>query len=58
MAHAVLIQNPKSIYKDRPGQAYHFPRRYLGTLGNSIGDWVVFYEGNCILYKPKTISYL
>jgi len=45
MAHAVLIQNPKSIYKDRPGEAYHFPRRYLGTLGNSIGDWVVFYEG-------------
>ncbi|MFV2002172.1 MAG: HNH endonuclease [Paracoccaceae bacterium] len=45
MAKAVLIQNPTSIYKDRPGEAYHFPRRYLGTLRKTVGDWVVFYEG-------------
>lgn len=32
MAHAVLIQNPLSIYDDRPSVAYHFPRRYLRML--------------------------
>jgi putative restriction endonuclease len=45
MAHAVFIQNPRSIYKDRPGVAYHFPRRYLGMVNETIGDWVIFYEG-------------
>jgi putative restriction endonuclease len=45
MAHAVLIQNPSSIYDDRPGVAYHFPRRYLRMLEACVGDWVIFYEG-------------
>lgn len=45
MAHAVFIQNPRSIYKDRPGIAYHFPRRYLGMVKETVGDWVIFYEG-------------
>lgn len=45
MAHAVFIQNPKSIYNDRPGIAYHFPRRYLGMVKETVGDWVIFYEG-------------
>ena len=45
MANAVLIQNPVSIYKDRPGVAYHFPKRYLGTVQGCVDDWVVFYEG-------------
>ncbi len=44
MAHAVFIQNPVSIYKDSPGEAYHFPKRYLGMVQETIGDWVVFYE--------------
>lgn len=45
MAKAVFIQNPDSIYDDRPGQAYHFPRQYLGNVRQTVGDWVIFYEG-------------
>jgi putative restriction endonuclease len=45
MAHAVLIQNPSSIYDDAPGVRYHFPKMYLGVLRDCVGDWVVFYEG-------------
>ncbi len=45
MAHAIFIQNPSSIYKDQPGVAYHFPRRYLGMVNETLGDWVIFYEG-------------
>jgi len=44
MAHAVFIQNPVSIYKDAPGEAYHFPKRYLKMVEETVGDWVVFYE--------------
>lgn len=45
MAHAVLIQNPRSIYDDAPGLRYHFPARYLSRIEACIGGWVVFYEG-------------
>lgn len=45
MANAVFIQNPTSIYKDQPGIAYHFPKRYLRTVEGCVGDWVVIYEG-------------
>jgi putative restriction endonuclease len=44
MAKAVLIQNPQSIYRDRPGEAYHFPALYLGRMQQTVGDWVVFYQ--------------
>ncbi len=45
MTHAVFIQNPDSIYDDRPGEAYHFPRRYLKRVEQTLGAWVIFYEG-------------
>ena len=45
MANAVFIQNPHSIYKDEPGVAYHFPKRYLRVVEETVGDWVVVYEG-------------
>ncbi|SMX38322.1 HNH endonuclease [Maliponia aquimaris] len=45
MANAVFIQNPDSIYRDRPGEAYNFPAQYLGMVEETLGDWVVFYEG-------------
>ena len=45
MAHAVFIQNPTSVYKDAPGRAYHFPKQYLNVVKETVGDWVVFYEG-------------
>ncbi len=42
---AVFIQNPDSIYDDAHGQWYNFPRQYLGMVKETVGDWVVFYEG-------------
>jgi putative restriction endonuclease len=45
MVKAVFIQNPTSIYDDQPGEAYHFPKRYLNLVKKTVGDWVVFYEG-------------
>lgn len=45
MAHAVFVQNPKSKYNDRPGEAYHFPKNYRGMVLETVGDWIVFYEG-------------
>ncbi len=44
MVNAIFIQNVESIYDDKPGEAYHFPKRYLGTVRQTVGDWVVFYE--------------
>ncbi|MCC5983717.1 MAG: HNH endonuclease [Rhodobacteraceae bacterium] len=45
MVNAVFIQNPESIYDDRPGLAYHFPLIYLRRVEQAAGDWVIFYEG-------------
>lgn len=45
MANAVFIQNPSSIYDDRPGETYHFLRQYLSTVEQTVGDWVILYEG-------------
>ena len=45
MTKAVFTQNPDSPYDDVPGLKYHFPRRYLGMVRRTVGDWVIFYEG-------------
>jgi len=45
MAHAVFTQNRVSPYKDEPGIRYHFPKRYLSMVRETIGDFVVFFEG-------------
>ncbi|MGB3408669.1 MAG: HNH endonuclease [Jannaschia sp.] len=45
MSHAVLIQNPDSIYDDAHGLRYHFPKQYVVMIRECIGDWVIFYEG-------------
>jgi putative restriction endonuclease len=45
MANSVFIQNPISIYDDRPGIAYHFPKIYLRRVEECLGDWVIIYEG-------------
>jgi putative restriction endonuclease len=44
MANAVFIQNLNSIYKDNPGVSYHFPKKYLKMIEETVGDWVIFYE--------------
>lgn len=45
MAKAVFISSSHSPYDDRPGEVYHFPDRYLRRVSQTVGDWVVFYQG-------------
>lgn len=45
MANAVFVQNPNSIYDDLHGVHYHFPEHYRGMVEETVGDWVIFYEG-------------
>jgi putative restriction endonuclease len=45
MAKAVFIQSGHSPYQDRPGEVYHFPAQYLSRVAQTVGDWVIFYEG-------------
>lgn len=46
MTKAVFQQSSHSDYLDRPGEVYHFPnRQYLSVVRETVGDWVVFYEG-------------
>jgi len=40
-----FYSEPRFIYKDAPGRAYHFPKRYLNMVKETVGDWVVFYQG-------------
>ncbi|KMK68708.1 HNH endonuclease [Puniceibacterium sp. IMCC21224] len=44
MSKAIFIQNSDSIYADRPGEVYNFPKMYLEQVRETIGDWVIFYE--------------
>lgn len=50
MVHAVFIQNPRSIYADRPGEAYNFPAQYLNLVKETVGDWIVYYENRTGAY--------
>ncbi|WP_261398819.1 hypothetical protein [Leisingera daeponensis] len=46
MVKAVFIQSSHSDYDDQPGKAYHFPKKhYLSRVEQTVGDWVIFYEG-------------
>lgn len=46
MVKAVFIQSSHSDYLDRPGEVYHFPNRaYLSRVAQTVGDWVIFFEG-------------
>jgi putative restriction endonuclease len=40
----VLLHRADSIYEDEPDVVYDFPRRYLGTVMEGVGDWAVYYE--------------
>lgn len=42
---AVFIASSHSAYDDRPGEVYHFPNMYLSRVAQTVGDWVVFYQG-------------
>jgi len=45
MTKAVFIASSHSAYKDRPGEWYHFPNSYLSRVAQTVGEWVIFYEG-------------
>ena len=45
MSKAVFISSSHSSYDDRPGEAYHFPNTYLSRVAQTVGDWVIFYQG-------------
>jgi putative restriction endonuclease len=40
---AVFVQGTDSKYDDQVGKYYHFPKRYLRRVQESVGDWVVFF---------------
>lgn len=43
MVKAVFVQGTESKYDDQIGKYYHFPRKYLRRVQESVGDWVVFF---------------
>jgi putative restriction endonuclease len=45
MTKAVFIASSHSAYQDRPGEVYHFPNIYLTRVAQTVGDWVIFFEG-------------
>ena len=45
MVKAVFIASSHSTYRDRPGEVYHFPNTYLSRIAQTVGDWVIFFEG-------------
>lgn len=44
MAKAVFTTKFESIYDDLPEVRYHFPKIYLNTVEQSVGDLIVYYE--------------
>lgn len=44
MAKVVLITKVNSTYDDLPEERYHFPRTYLNTIQQAVGDWAIYYE--------------
>jgi putative restriction endonuclease len=44
MTHAVFTTKVTPSYKDLPELHYHFPRRYLDRVKQTIGDYIVYYE--------------
>ena len=45
MTKAIFIASSHSHYDDRPGEVYHFPNSYLSRVAQTVGDWVIFYQG-------------
>jgi putative restriction endonuclease len=45
MVKAIFIASSHSAWADRPGEVYHFPNVYLNRVAQTVGDWVIFFEG-------------
>lgn len=44
MVKLVLLHRDDSIYGDREGEVYDFPKSYLKAVAEGVGDWVIYYE--------------
>lgn len=44
MPNAVFTTRLSPSYDDVPEERYHFPKRYLSTAREAVGDWIVYYE--------------
>lgn len=44
MANAVFTSKPNPAYDDAVEERYHFPRKYLRRVEQTVGDWIVYYE--------------
>ncbi|WP_422377621.1 HNH endonuclease [Roseibium sp.] len=43
MNPAIFYYKPDSPYDDIKGVQHHFPKRYLKTVEQALGDWIVYY---------------
>jgi len=44
MVKAVFTTKIEPTYDDLPEVRYHFPRTYLNSVEQSVGDWILYYE--------------
>ncbi len=44
MAKAIFTTKAKPTYDDLPEERYHFPRTYLNTVRETVGDFILYYE--------------
>ncbi|HEV8483251.1 MAG TPA: HNH endonuclease [Blastocatellia bacterium] len=44
MAKGVFTTKVNPEYDDLPEIRYHFPKTYLNQVGQTVGDWIVYYE--------------
>lgn len=44
MTKAIFTTKVTPSYKDLPEDRYHFPRTYLNYVGQTVGDYIIYYE--------------
>src|SRR3546814_20578656 len=44
MVKVLLTTKVNPTYDDLPEDSYHFPRTYLNTIEQAVGDWAIYYE--------------
>jgi putative restriction endonuclease len=44
VANAIFTTQAAPAYDDIPEVKYHFPKRYLGRVEQTVGDWIIYYE--------------
>ena len=44
MVKLILMHKADSIYEDEPDLVYDFPKSYLKSIQDGVGDWAIYYE--------------